>query len=39
VHPEAPAVEREVTVVTGEVVTLDVTMSVGTLEDAGKDAK
>jgi len=38
-HPEAPAVEREITVVTGEVVTLDVTMPVGTLEDAGKDAR
>ena len=38
-HPDAPPVEREVTVATGEVVTLDVTMSVGTLEDAGKDAR
>jgi len=39
VHPEAPPVEREITVATGEVVTLDVTMSVGTLEDAGRDAR
>ena len=38
-HPDAPPVEREVTAATGEVVTLDVTMSVGTLEDAGKDAR
>lgn len=38
-HPDAPAVEREITVATNETVTLDVTMSVGTLEDAGKDAR
>jgi serine/threonine protein kinase len=38
-HPDAPPVEREVDVATGEVVTLDVTMSVGTIEDAGKDAR
>ncbi len=37
-HPEAVApVEREIAIVPGEVVTLDVTMSVG-LDDAGKDA-
>jgi hypothetical protein len=38
-HPEAPAVEREISVATGEIVTLDVTMSVGSLEDAGKNAR
>lgn len=38
-HPEAPPVEREVTIARGEVVTLDVTMSVGATEDAGKDAR
>jgi serine/threonine protein kinase len=34
-HPDAPPVEREISVATGEVVTLDVTMSVGSIEDAG----
>jgi serine/threonine protein kinase len=34
-HPEARPVEREISVATGEVVTLDVTMSVGGIEDAG----
>jgi hypothetical protein len=34
-HPEALPVEREVSVATGEVVTLDVTMAVGSIEDAG----
>jgi hypothetical protein len=38
-HPEAPPVEREISVATGEIVTLDVTMSVGSPEDAGKDAR
>jgi serine/threonine-protein kinase len=38
-HPDAPAaIEREVTIVTGETVTLDVTMNLAT-EDAGKDAR
>ncbi|MBX3220840.1 MAG: serine/threonine protein kinase [Labilithrix sp.] len=37
-HPDAPsAVEREVDIVAGEIVTLDVTMNVSA-EDAGKDA-
>ena len=34
-HPEAPPVEREVSVATGEVVTLDVTMAAGSIDDAG----
>jgi serine/threonine protein kinase len=34
-HPEARPVEREISVSTGEVVTLDVTMSVGSIDDAG----
>jgi serine/threonine protein kinase len=38
-HPDAPPLEREVNVATGEVVTLDVTMSVGMVEDAGKNAR
>jgi serine/threonine-protein kinase len=38
-HPDAPPVERQITVVTNETVTLDVTMAVGNLEDAGKDAR
>ena len=38
-HPDAPPVEREVLVTTGETVTLDVTMAVGTVADAGKDAR
>jgi hypothetical protein len=38
-HPEAPPVEREISVATGEIVTLDVTMSVGSVEDAGKNAR
>lgn len=38
-HPDAPPVEREITVSTNETVMLDVTMAVGTLEDAGKDAR
>ena len=38
-HPDAPPVEREITVARSETVTLDVTMAVGTAEDAGKDAK
>ncbi|OJY18531.1 MAG: hypothetical protein BGO98_32885 [Myxococcales bacterium 68-20] len=38
-HPDAPsAVEREVDIVTGEIVTLDVIMSLSS-EDAGKDAR
>jgi hypothetical protein len=37
-HPDAPSFERAVTIVTGETVTLDVTMSLGDL-DAGKDAR
>ncbi len=40
-HPDAPDVEREVTIVAGETVTIDVTMSLdapGT-KDAGKDAR
>jgi eukaryotic-like serine/threonine-protein kinase len=37
-HPDAVVpVDREVTIVTGEVMTLDVTMNMGS-EDAGKDA-
>jgi len=36
-HPEAPAVEREVTIVPGETVMLDVTMDLA--GDAGKDAQ
>jgi serine/threonine-protein kinase len=38
-HPDAPSVEREITVATNETVTLDVTMAVGSAEDAGKDAR
>jgi serine/threonine-protein kinase len=38
-HPDSPPVEREITVSTGETVTLDVTMPVGNGEDAGKDAR
>jgi serine/threonine-protein kinase len=38
-HPDAPPVEREIDVATTGTVTLDVTMAVGTLEDAGKDAR
>jgi serine/threonine protein kinase len=38
-HPDAPPVEREITVATNETVTLDVTMAVGSVEDAGKDAR
>jgi hypothetical protein len=41
-HPDAPPVEREVTVAPNETVTLDVTMSLGgaaAAEDAGKDAR
>ncbi len=34
-HPEARPVEREISVATGEVVTLDVTMSLGSIDDAG----
>lgn len=38
-HPDAIAsVDREVTIVAGEVMTLDVTMNLGS-EDAGKDAR
>jgi serine/threonine-protein kinase len=38
-HPEAiGTVEREVVIVTGEALTLDVTMNVA-LDDAGKDAR
>jgi serine/threonine-protein kinase len=37
-HPEATAVEREVTIVAGETMTLDVTMNVSA-DDAGKDAR
>lgn len=38
-HPDAPsAVEREIDVVAGEIVTLDVTMPLSS-EDAGKDAR
>jgi serine/threonine-protein kinase len=38
-HPDAPPVEREITVATNETVTLDVTMALGNAEDAGKDAR
>jgi hypothetical protein len=38
-HPEAPPVEREIDVAPSETVTLDVTMAIGALEDAGKDAR
>jgi eukaryotic-like serine/threonine-protein kinase len=38
-HPDAPQVEREVTVVPNETVMLDVTMVVGQLDDAGRDAR
>jgi serine/threonine-protein kinase len=38
-HPDAAPVEREVVITTGETVTLDVTMVVGTATDAGKDAR
>ncbi len=40
-HPDAPPVEREITVTPNETVTLDVTMVLGGggLEDAGKDAR
>ncbi|MBS2019625.1 MAG: serine/threonine protein kinase [Deltaproteobacteria bacterium] len=38
-HPDAPPVDREIDVVANETVTLDVTMSLGALEDAGKDAR
>jgi serine/threonine-protein kinase len=34
-HPDAPRVEREVTAAVGETTTLDVTMAVGSLDDAG----
>jgi serine/threonine-protein kinase len=39
VHPDAVPIEREVLVTTNETVTLDVTMALGTAEDAGKDAR
>jgi serine/threonine-protein kinase len=38
-HPDSAPVEREITVATNETVTLDVTMPVGSGEDAGKDAR
>ena len=41
-HPDAPAVDREIDVVAGEIVMLDVTMTLGGPggpEDAGKDAR
>ena len=38
-HPDAPPVEREVSIAANETVTLDVTMVVGTAGDAGKDAQ
>ena len=38
-HPDAPPVEREITVTANETVMLDVTMAVGNVEDAGKDAR
>jgi len=41
-HPDAPPVDREIDVVAGETVMLDVTMALGTqgaAEDAGKDAR
>jgi serine/threonine-protein kinase len=38
-HPDAAPVDREVVITTGETVTLDVTMVVGTATDAGKDAR
>lgn len=38
-HPDAPPVEREIAVTTGETVTLDVTMAVGMLDDAERDAR
>lgn len=34
-HPDAPAVERDIMVSPNETVTLDVTMTVGALDDAG----
>ena len=37
-HPDAPPVDREVEVETGNVVTLDVTMAIDE-RDAGKDAR
>ena len=37
-HPEASPVERVIDVTPGEVVVLDVTMSLG-VDDAGKDAR
>ncbi len=39
IHPEAPPVEREVTIASGETVTLDVTMSLGDGRDAGKETR
>lgn len=38
-HPDAPPVEREITVETEKTVTLDVTMAVGNTEPPGKDAR
>lgn len=38
-HPDAPPVDREIDVVANETVMLDVTMNLGALEDAGKDAR
>jgi len=37
-HPDAPPIDREIDVVPGDVVMLDVTMQLGA-EDAGKDAR
>lgn len=39
IHPDAPPVEREITVTTGETLMLDVTMAVGSVEDAGKESR
>ena len=38
-HPDAPPVEREIVITTNETITLDVTMAVGPVTDAGKDAR
>jgi serine/threonine-protein kinase len=38
-HPDAPPVERDVSVITGETLVLDVTMAVGSLADAGKQSR
>jgi eukaryotic-like serine/threonine-protein kinase len=38
-HPDAPPVERDVTIVRGEVSTLEVVMDLKPLSDAGRDAR